>query len=360
MRGLPIRPVAVVAFAMVLAACDTIPADQVQFYADSYAQANEAGNRLYDALVEPIERSKVVPSAPEEAGEQREFPESFAPGDFLADEGDGPIRPGEPDEIAIRRVAMTTIADYNAIMVRLASGQTAAELSQEIDSLAGHLSILPGLGTAEVPLIAGAIGKLAGFAESLRADSELRAALIAGQEPIAELVDALRADTVDMYGTFLSFHDSALLRQERGINRISNTIEAFVSSFRAPGGELADSLDDQRQRFAAARARLPGFDVKALPTSTDGQVYDQDANDSLVLMIDRLEGAVAAHRAKVGEINSYYEALGAYARLLDQVKRANVGLVDAAQRRTLTLDPLKVITTAAAIRQDAEAILAGP
>lgn len=83
MRGIPIRPAAVV-LAIMLAACDAIPAEQVRFYADSYSQANEAGNRLYDELVEPIRASKAGTVAPSAPVETQEFPARFVAAEFVA------------------------------------------------------------------------------------------------------------------------------------------------------------------------------------------------------------------------------------------------------------------------------------
>lgn len=363
MRGIRSR-MAAIALAFGLAACDAVPADQVQFYADSYARANDAGNRLYDELVEPIRASETdaggtVPQAPVPPPA---YPAKFVPADFVAADPGGLQRPGEPESIAVRRAAMKTVADYNAIMVRLASGQTAAELSQQIDGLVGQLDGLLGLASLANPLtlpITESIGRLAGMAEALRADSELRAALIAGQEPMNALLDTLREDTARMYDVYLPYHRSQLVGRKGEVNSISRTIVEFVASYKRPGGDLAASLGELERRFAAAVREIPGLAERSLATRASGRAYDQSADESLKLMVDQFESVVAAHQAKVAEINAYYEALGVYVRLLDQVKRANAGLVDAAQRRTVTLDPVKVMTTATAIREDAETILAG-
>ena len=220
-----------VAALLLLAGCSTVPVGQVQGYTQAFDQASAAGNRLYDE-VGPVIASEQAKADAEAAaaGQPSADPAAVRPaaGPNQAAGADAPClqpmnpplpyhtcfvpsdfapggMPGEPAALVARRRALATITTYNAIALRLASGETANALGAEVQRLgsnASSLAALTGAGAGVAPLIGistDLAAKLAKWAESLRADQELRAALANGSPLIDQLLQALIADTPRMY-----------------------------------------------------------------------------------------------------------------------------------------------------------------
>lgn len=347
-----------------VAGCSTVPADQVLFYAETYDEARAAADSLYDEIVEPVRledsgQADELSTPPVAIAPVPPFPDSFNPADFVLIPAAG--RPEDPDSIAVRRRALITVATYNEILVRLASGETAEDVSNQTSTLVNNLGSLLKLVGAANPLVGlsvASIEKLTAWAERLRADVELRKALLAGNEPVQALIAELKADTVRIYGIYKPYKELQVIDWGAEINRISNSMTDFAKKLQRPTGDLANSLTEVESRFSAAQRAVPGLRPRTLAPSRTGGAFDQAAADTLKVMVSSLETAVVARQATVDEINDYYAALGAYVRLLDQVAELNEALSAAAAHRTITLDPVDLLTRAMAIRQEAKSIRA--
>ena len=169
---------------LVLAGCSTVPVEPVRGYTQAFDQASAAGNRLYDQVGPVIAREQAradadagvavagqaggdpaaaMPAAgamqaassdaicPEPTNPPPPYHACFVPSDFAP----GGL-PGEPAGLVARRRALATVTSFNAIALRLASGEPANALGAEVQRLgsnASSLAALTGAGAGVVPLI---------------------------------------------------------------------------------------------------------------------------------------------------------------------------------------------------------------
>ncbi len=376
---------------LILAGCSTVPVEPVQGYTQAFDEASAAGNRLYDQ-VSPIiakaqakadaatvaemganepaggDATRVMPAAGPDAAAIAEavcpeptippppyhpcfVPSDFAPGGM----------PGEPASLVARRRALATITTFNAIALRLASGETASALGAEVQRLganASSLAALTGAGAGVAPLIgvsADLAAKLARWAESLRADQELRVALANGSPLIEQLLQALIADTPRMY----SFKREAIVAQldrlQPAAQRISFDVEDIVR-----GHASFATLASVDRRYVSARSRVGGLPPNSLTASAGSQgasPLDAASAEQLDELLLRLEALGDEYEAQSAELNLYYDALGAYVGMLHRSNEA-LQLVAAAARapQTVTVDPAALAAQTTEIRDQAREI----
>jgi hypothetical protein len=375
------------AIMLLLAACSTVPVQHVQSYSQAFDEASVAGNRLYDGIsakviqeqaiadtqaeqvanLEASPSTVIVPAAgpadnavcPRDGGTKEPYPPCFDPARFA------PGHPaGEPDSLLARRRALATITTFNTIALRLASGESADALGAEVRRLGSNASsfaALSGAGAMATPLIGittDFAARLATWAETLRADQELRAALDAGSPLIEQLVVALIDDTAIMY---------ALKREEVAAQADAFTAQArdiefdiadIMRGHAAPQGSMVAELAQRDLRYNNARARfgLPFQSLAAL-AGRGGQPFTGQTIDAIDDQLARLEAMAEQYQEQVLTLNRYYEALGEYVAMLHEVNAALVTVTASARApQAVTISPAALSQQATEIRDQAREI----
>ena len=374
---------------LVLAGCSTVPVEQVQGYTQAFDQASAAGNRLYDQVGPVIAReqakadadaavvaagqaggdpSAAMPAAgpmqaissdaicPEPTNPPPPYHACFVPSDFAP----GGL-PGEPASLVARRRALATITTYNAIALRLASGETANALGAEVQRLgsnASSLAALTGAGVGVVPLIGVSselAAKLASWAESLRADQELRAALANGKPLIEQLVQALIADTPRMYAFRREEVSGRLDNLKADAKDASIDIKAIVQSHASFA-----TIGSMDRRYAAATSRISGLpftSLSALAGTKGTTPLDAASADKLEALLAGLEATSAEYAASLAALDRYYDALGEYVAMLHRSNEALQLVAGSAQApQAVALDPVALAASATEVRDRAREI----
>jgi len=191
-------------FAIVIAGCATrIPQEDLTSLNTTFVGIQKAGDLLYDETARVI-TSRTVSATPAGCGQDAAgIPKCFDPGII----GDAGVR-SEDSSIAVRRLAVQLLSEYSLALVELNAGKTAEELSSTVNDIGGiAASIVSIAGVGQAGVLPAAfkgtvISSLAEFASSIeraRSAETVRRSLIDERETVALMIDALIADTTQMY-----------------------------------------------------------------------------------------------------------------------------------------------------------------
>lgn len=375
------------AIMLLLAACSTVPVQHVEGNSQAFDEASVAGNRLYDGIsakviqeqaiadaqaeqaadLQATPNTVIMPAAgpadnavcPRNGGSNEPYPACFDPARFAP----GRLA-GEPDSLLARRRALATITTFNAIALRLASGESAGELGAEVRRLgsnASSLAALSGAGAMAAPLIgitSDLAARLATWAETLRADQELRAALDAGSPLIEQLVVALINDTSTMYALKREEVAAQLVALKVDAREIDFDIADTMRAHAAPQGSLVAELAQRDLRYNNARERmgLPFQSLAAL-AGRDGQPFTAQTLDGIDGQVAQLESFANHYQEQVLTLKRYYEALGEYVAMLHDVDAALVTVTASARApQAVTISPAALSQQATEIRDQAREI----
>lgn len=200
-------PFALIAVSSLVAGCAQIPTEDLRTYADTSSTAQEAGNLLYDEVA-PLFDGGGGPVATCDILASAGFRECFDPSLALGPEA---ARRNEPAEVRLRRLALGMIADYNDMLIELASGLPTERRRATFDSLVGSVNagaaLIPGQGVAAAGLLSAAapvIGDLATRVGKIR-DSNLAAnSVLEARGAITGVIDALIDDSRTLYAVYFS------------------------------------------------------------------------------------------------------------------------------------------------------------
>jgi hypothetical protein len=370
--------------ARLVAACSSVPQEQVQLYTQAFAEAEAAGNLVYDqispivarqpATNAPADAAIVAPAAgpgtgSNQAGSLTEYqaekadpcagdlgPQPFEPC-FDPDTVTAGAVPGEPAEVKARRRAMATIALYNNLLLRLNSGATSNELGGEVRQLSSNLGgVLQFVNAAAGP-IAGLAGdtlaRLAELQERVRADRELRTALVQGEPVIQELITALIHETPTLYAIKLGATQKELIPFRTQINETRTEIRALVRGHAAPGdGRLVELSGRLEQAFGKV-----GVESMALPPLAGEQAsqpFNATVDQQLTRKVEAVEQLTSQYMDKAVTLHSFHAALGAYVAMLHDTGTALADLAEtAAAPRMIAIDAGELARQVADIRNNA-------
>ena len=379
---------AAAAIMLLLAACSTVPVQHVEGYSQAFDEASVAGNRLYDGISAKVIQEQAIADAqaeqvaamqattsntvimpaagpadsavcPRNGGTEEPYPACFDPARFAP----GRLA-GEPDSLLVRRRALATITTFNAIALRLASGESADALAAEVRRLgsnASSVATLSGAGAMAAPLIgitSDLAARLATWAETLRADQELRAALDAGSPLIEQLLVALINDTSTMYALKreeVAAQGDALTAQARDIEfDIADIMQAHAT----PQGSMVAELAQRDLRYNNARERFGlAFQSLAALAGRGGQPFTEQTLDQIDDQVERLEAIADRYQEQVETLNHYYEALGEYVAMLHEVAQALATVTASARApQAITISPAVLSQQATEIRDQAREI----
>jgi hypothetical protein len=373
---------------LLLAGCQTVPVQHVQTYSQAFDEASAAGNQLYDGISAKVIQEQAIADArgeqvaavpttsgattimpaagpadsavcPRDGSSNEPYPACFDPARFA------PGRlPGEPESLIVRRRALATITTFNDIALRLASGESAEALGVEVRRLGSNASSfagLSGVGAMAAPLAgltSDLAAQLATWAETLRADQELRAALNEGSPLIEQLLVALIDDTSIMYALKreeVVAQADALTAQAR---EIEFDIGDIMAAHAAPQESMVADLAERDLRYNNARQPMGlAFQALAALAGRGGQPFSAQTLDQIDDRLAQLQAIADQYQEQVETLNRYYQALGEYVVMLHEVDQALVTLTASARApQAITISPAALSQEAIEIRDQARAI----
>ncbi|ACS61308.1 hypothetical protein Rleg_6568 (plasmid) [Rhizobium leguminosarum bv. trifolii WSM1325] len=196
-----------------LAACATrIQPEDLKSLNTSFAEAQKAGDLLYD------ETAKVIASRAKQGKDSCGTDAAGVPTCFNP-QAIGGGRNEDPS-VAVRRLALQLLTEYSLALVELSEGKSADELKSSINDIAAAASgivAIAGVTTGVLPAVFGgpivsSLSDLAGDLERARSAEAIRRSLLQQRETIAQLIDALIADTPQMYKIYYLSQQLAVLK----------------------------------------------------------------------------------------------------------------------------------------------------
>lgn len=353
------------------AACPKLPLDAMHVYTDTFEKARQAGRLIYEQanpafkLADKAAREKAEEArkkALEEArkkGEQSNiatlFPDQLP---LSAKATEVQLEPA----IQARILLLDTTATYNEVLMQMASGATAEQVSagvgRLVDSgrkLASFAKVFANFTFPGSGAILGALEGLAKIAEKARAQAEARTALLAGQDTVRaalqlllddinglaqESYPELDADSAGLYDVQREFYEAELAEIYKKMQRASREILRFASRHKNPtDAPLVDSRKALDERFDAAWRSIGvelGLETPQALSATAGRnsaaAYDGTANNTLTALVSSLDTLRTAYDAKRSEWLAYRSALSAYGDMLVASKDALGAVVQAASQ----------------------------
>jgi hypothetical protein len=228
-----------------------VPAEALTQYAASYETARQAGDLLLDEigplLQPPADAAQTCAVDP-----RRGYRPCFTVDLALDSEGAG--RADEPPDIRLRRAALTIVADYNALLVALAQGDSAAALDARIGGVIAlaqrAAELAPTTAALPLGLAAEPFRRLAVSLEAARAQDAAARAILEAEPDIRAMIRALRDDAPALYAVYV-----AQFEGEVGDLKIAQTRAELVGDAETAAALQAriDALTDTGA--AANRAR---------------------------------------------------------------------------------------------------------
>jgi len=369
---------------MLVAACSSVPEEQVQLYTQAFTEAEAAGNLVYDQI-SPIVARQPATNTPADAlivapaggpgtgsnqvgslTENQAEKANPCAGDlgpqpfeacFDPDTITGGAVPGEPAEVKARRRAMATIALYNDLLVRLNSGATGEELGTEVHSLSSNLGGLLQFVNAAAGPIAGLAGdtlaRLAELQERMRADRELRRALVEGEPVIQELIAALINETPTLYEIKLGAAQEELIPLRTQINETRLEIRTLVRGHAAPGdGRFVELSGRLEQAFG--KVGIESMPLPPMAGEQASQPFNAAVDQQLTRKVEVVEQLTGQYMAKAATLHSFHAALSAYVAMLVDTSTALGDLAETAARpRMITIDAGQLARQVTDIRNNA-------
>jgi len=258
-----------------VAGCLQVPVDEVRGYRDAFAQARAAGDLVLDevallAVGDSTSESGANCAIDRERGYRPCFDLSFALGPKKA-------RQSEPPLIAVRRLSLSQIDSYNALLTAMAEGRSSEALISRVDgvldaanaaaSLAGHFGRTQFIGGVKAAdLAVEAFKPLIAKLESARASNAAANSVLAARSDIETIISLLISETPAYYELFLSEHKRRLrhLQLDRGDAQDEGETER---------------IEEIDARLAVARdADHPNNPARAFEKALTGYVQSLDAS----------------------------------------------------------------------------------
>lgn len=346
----PINPfwIVLVGFvAVAVAGCAGVPSEDLRAYAGAYDQAKTAGVQVYkeylpSALIQQQQAAEAAGAAPDggipSVADDPYLVEFLGPRKWVsAAPGTCDVFKDAPDVLA-RCDALAAVSDYNQVLLRLDSGESAAALTGQVAKIKGVLDGLTGLAatTPAAPfLVAGSVlfaplSAILGEALTLRDRAILRAKLNEGAPLVAEILARLRTDAATV---FYAQYDQTrlLLGDERSAAMLNaNDMLGTVAGLQPPSGALASATDSLGQRYEAAVAKLGSprpFTLASQYGALGNGAFGADHFQDLTTSLERLEAAADRHEALVESWRAFSEALRQYDAMLAAVEHSHSTLV---------------------------------
>ena len=362
---------------LLVAACAGVPSEDLRSYADAYDKAQSSGLLIYKAFL-PVVQEHQATSISDDTGSSAAGtpPPSVASKSYLA-AALGPhvwvSNTGSCDEFAVfpdlmaRCQALGAITEYNQVLLRLDSGESAQAVQtrlQTIQQYVGGLASLTGATLGAPFLVASkALIGIIGQALTIKDRQALLSKLNEGAPTAAKLITLLQKDIGVMYTAQWDYYARLLDEQDIAITNNANRALRIVASHKSPEGlELKSAMQDLEQRYNAALVSL-GSSAPQLPkientfgTSGGGPFTLVELNQ-IAEDVKGMESATKQFPELQKNWRTYVAALRAYDAMLVAVQNSLTTLV------TRSNDPLApgggtalLIQSATMIRDHAQQI----
>jgi len=350
---------ALVSVALTLLACTSVPIREFTSYRQVFSDARAAGEQVlfdYSAAVKEYELARK-----QLAGEPAENRASLAAeNDRPSDAGSRQAEANAADlaDVAVRIRAWDVVQRYNDVLLSLAEGKSAAQVSAAVNGLMQSLATFP---LEDIAAAAGSLSPYIGvlkevlaLAEYERSRRKFVAAVKEGTPiigiPIREtmqpknkaafrpFLNLLQDDAKTFYNVRKGLNDLAYDRIVDNAADLRRQYRALISAYK-PNAEL-EALT------TAVNEQLKLLDLPAIELGGGGQggateAYTPVVYSQLSQLKEQIGARVEAARKKTGELAAYNAMAAAYVKLIDQVAESLQALLTAVEKNLKTIPPMR-------------------
>jgi hypothetical protein len=340
-------------------ACTYVPVREFATYKQTFADARAAGEQVlfdYSAAVSEFEQEKkqlagasaanIAPSATE-----NEQPADPDPNTTSADAAN-------LKDVTVRILAWDTVQRYNDVLLSLAEGKSAAQVSAAVDGLMQSLATFPlediaGAVSNVTPYV-GILKELLALAEFERSRRKFVAAVKQGapligvpiqpapasgdKETFQSFLKLLRDDAENFYNIRKGLNDLAY-------NRILDEADALRRHYRTlaldykPNNDLEKLTTEVNEKLASVK--LSVIELTGEEKAQTTEPYTPIIHSQLVQISEQIGAKVDAARKKIGELEAYKSMLDAYVKLIDQVSESLQAVLTAVESNLKTTPPIR-------------------
>ncbi len=344
-----------------MAACASVPKEDLKSYSDAFAEAQQAGNLYLDEVATAAqvlaEREALANPASADAGsEDSDFDPRTVPSAGAS---------ADPPAVTARRQALMVIVSYNELLVRLAKGESADGLEDSVVTISKQIAATLQLVSVVNPLLStalGAVGPIMDAARRARSTSELRTVLIDGHDKVAALIQALIDDTPTIWRIIRDRYKLDIVAALAATGDARREISEIAAAYRIPTDpdlmrerqRVEDEMNDLRKVVSSDS----NFTRTKLGSSATGPAYTPSASALLNAALRQMGSAVDSYRAAVAKRDQLRQGLVEYVRLLRKVRDSLEALVNDVQNPDVVASALAVTTEAVELRSQAQTLLA--
>ncbi len=340
-----------------LAGCAGVPPAELHIYTDSLAQAQDAGNAIYRAMIPAL----VAGGAKQASG----YPVSLGPETYDRS-GCDPDLAAFPS-LQARCAALAAVRSFNQAMLDLQAGASVAAVQAQLGGLESGAETLvklvdvPGVNavfaTAQTlfPALETVARELAVAADR----AALKARLDEARPVIDQLLRALQDDVPGIYGSIRAYYDGRLTDFDLAIAKTLSPALKLADTRLPPSDAAAltarQAVDARFEVMFAPAEPAPSAWLRDLrATGMDVPVFSTGDAEKINATLNAVEPQVAQFRATAREWQSFRQALSAYDFTLTQVRAAFAKLVAASQNPLSTGGGTsQLLESALAIREQA-------
>jgi len=230
-------------------------------------------------------------------------------------------------DIQARRDALIIVANYNNVLVALATGQTESEINALPSSFGSKAGlVLESLGGSAIPGLQAVI-PLASQLTKLIQDglnkNEFDRALELGQPLVEAILDQLEADTTQYYEASIVVTNNDRSGPKTDIRTAAFAIQDLTGEYAEPTDpNLQNELKRLNRELSSVGKSTNMSNILAAVFKFDDNksAYDEDAHRQVLIQIQKIGDAANADAQLVARQNAYYDLMGAYAVSIRQTK----------------------------------------
>lgn len=339
-------------------ACTSVPIREFTSYRQAFTDARAAGEQVlfdYSAAVREyeLEKKQLAGDSAESSttsGNQNDRSTNM-------DSSPAAANPAELADVAVRIRAWDVVQRYNDVLLNLAEGKSAAQVSAAVDGLMQSLATFPlediATAVSRVSPYVGVLKELLALGEYERSRRKFVAAVKEGapligvpirQNPASEddttfqsFLKLLRDDAKNFYNIRKGLNDLAYDRIVDQAADLRRQYRILISDYKSSVDleNLTTAVNEQLKAVSLSAIELTQEEKEKATAAYTPIVYSQ-----LVQLKEQIGAKVDAARKKTVELSNYKTMANAYVKLIDQVSTSLLDLLTAVEKNLKTTPPI--------------------
>jgi hypothetical protein len=316
-----------VAAAVFLCGCAQIPTAQLTAYTQAFEQARTASEQVLLDFDRTIKDAKAY----QEPRPQQANAAPKGPYPLLWSEASSSASSRAPDEIEVRRRALQVVADYNAVLVKLAEGKSVEEVKAGagglLTSVDKFLTVARGSGVPGLSSLTGIVSTLVALFEKARLREEFVKAARDGAPIVQSILDEMVKDVGAHYQMRAGLLNAERIDITDAMRTSSETVSSITLEYKVSAADLRDVEKLINEKMASAPNAGFKLPVKLASGSAKSPEYSAVARAQVQNEQAALERLAKGYADNVAAAKALAAALDQYRKLLQAAQASLKALV---------------------------------